>query len=257
MSSEPRMTASTTLTAATTSAARSAQPKLSTREHAVGHVQLGGDRRIRASAISTSRKPSTSVSGNRSAARTGGMTAFSAATIAATTSAPQKLSMSTPGRIAGGHHQGDARGEPRDEEREQPQAGALGLPGCGLAVGRLGVAGHLALLLRARMTDRPRLRCRGGDGTGLARTLRAPPSSPPSSRRAAAFCSATLTFASAYDCADELLAALPAEDRDDEHDREEDVPGGRDQLLRGGVVDRDALRRRRSRCRARARSSPA
>ena len=38
------------------------------------------------------------MSGKRSAASTGGMTAFSAATIAATTSAPQKLLMSTPGR---------------------------------------------------------------------------------------------------------------------------------------------------------------
>ena len=52
-----------------------------------------------ASAIRTSRKPSTSVSGNRSAARKGGITAFSAATITATTSAPQKLLMSTPGRM--------------------------------------------------------------------------------------------------------------------------------------------------------------
>ena len=51
-----------------------------------------------ASAIRTSRKPSTSVSGSRSAASTGGITAFSAATITATTSAPQKLLMSTPGR---------------------------------------------------------------------------------------------------------------------------------------------------------------
>ena len=54
-------------------------------------------RRMNASANSTSRKPSTSVSGRRSAASTGGMTALSAATIAATSSAPQKLSMLTPG----------------------------------------------------------------------------------------------------------------------------------------------------------------
>ena len=38
------------------------------------------------------------MSGNRSAASTGGMTAFSAETIAATSSAPQKLLTSTPGR---------------------------------------------------------------------------------------------------------------------------------------------------------------
>ncbi len=51
-----------------------------------------------ASAIRTSRKPSTSVSGSRSAASNGGITAFSAATITATPSAPRKLLMSTPGR---------------------------------------------------------------------------------------------------------------------------------------------------------------
>ena len=37
------------------------------------------------------------MSGKRSAASTGGMTAFNAATTAATTSAPQKLSTLTPG----------------------------------------------------------------------------------------------------------------------------------------------------------------
>ena len=37
------------------------------------------------------------MAGNRSAASTGGMTAFSAAAMSATSSAPQKLSMLTPG----------------------------------------------------------------------------------------------------------------------------------------------------------------
>ena len=255
MSSEPRNTASTTLTAATTSAASSAQPKLST--VSTPSVRSAATRRIRASAIRTSRKPSTSVSGNRSAASTGGMTAFSAATIAATSSAPRKLLMSTPGRTPGGHHQRDARGEPRDEQREEPQPGTLGLPGrtgrrtarrrqssgsppCGVA----GVASSEAASSRWRR-NRP---------------------SPDAARSAFfsaffaarwAFCSATLTFASAYDSVDELLAARPAEDRDDQSDRDEDVPGGRDQLLRGRVVDSDGSSGRRSRCRARARSSPA
>src|SRR5512133_3793646 len=40
----------------------------------------------------------------------------------------------------------------------------------------------------------------------------------------------------------ELLAALPAEDRDNEDGREEDVPGGGDELLRGRIVDGGALR---------------
>ena len=97
MSSVPSMTASTTLTAATTSAASSAQPKPST--VSTPSVSASVRSRMPASANSTSRKPRTSVSGRRSAASTGGMTAFSAATITATSSAPQKPSMLTPGRI--------------------------------------------------------------------------------------------------------------------------------------------------------------
>ena len=97
MSSEPRNTSSTTLTAATMSAARRAQPKLSTLS--TPSVRSAAIRRMRASATNTSRKPRRSVSGNRRAARTGGMTAFSAATITAMSSAPQKSSMWTPGRI--------------------------------------------------------------------------------------------------------------------------------------------------------------
>ena len=54
--------------------------------------------RIKASAISTSRNPRTRVSGSLSAASTGGITAFSAATTTATRSAPQKLWTSTPGK---------------------------------------------------------------------------------------------------------------------------------------------------------------
>ena len=96
MSSEPRMTASTTLTAATTSAARSAQPKPST--VSTPSVRPVGRGRMPASANRTSTKPRTSVGGRRSAASTGGTTAFSAATTAATTSAPQKPSTLTPGR---------------------------------------------------------------------------------------------------------------------------------------------------------------
>ena len=94
--SEPTNTAITTLTAATTSDARSAQPKLSTL--ITPSVTASAIRRIAASAINTSRKPRTSVSGRRSAASNGGMIAFSAATMTATSSAPQKLSMWTPGR---------------------------------------------------------------------------------------------------------------------------------------------------------------
>src|SRR5438045_2052409 len=40
---------------------------------------------------------------------------------------------------------------------------------------------------------------------------------------------------------DELLPALPSENPTDEDDRDELVPGGGDQLLRGRVVDRLAV----------------
>ena len=97
VSSVPRSTASTMLTAATTSEVRNAQPKPST--VSTPSVRLSVSTRMPASAIRTSKNPRTSVSGNRNAASTGGMTAFSAATIAATSSAPQNPSMLTPGRI--------------------------------------------------------------------------------------------------------------------------------------------------------------
>ena len=95
VSSVPSTTASTTLTAATTSDVSSAQPKSSTVR--MPSVSASAASRIAASASSTSRKPTTSVSGSRSAASTGGTIALSAATIAATSSAPQKLSTLTPG----------------------------------------------------------------------------------------------------------------------------------------------------------------
>ena len=60
--------------------------------------------------------------------------------------APEVVDVDT-GQDPGGHHQRDARREPRDEERERPPAGTLGLPGCGLAVRRLGIARHQVLLL--------------------------------------------------------------------------------------------------------------
>ena len=62
VSSVPRMTASTTLTAATTSAASNAQPKLST--VSTPSVTRAAATRISASAIRTSRKPRTSVNGS-------------------------------------------------------------------------------------------------------------------------------------------------------------------------------------------------
>ena len=144
MSSEPRRTASTTLTAPTTKAARRAQPKLSTVNESATSPAIW---RMSASAISTSRKPRTSVSGNRSAARTGGMTAFSTATIAATTSAPQKVSISTPGRS----HEATIRATPvANHETSSGNNLRRGRSGCqDVAVRRLGVARRHVLLFRS------------------------------------------------------------------------------------------------------------
>ena len=81
-------------------------------------------------------------------------------------------------RRAGARRQPSARcrWRARDDEREEPQPRSLGPPGTGLAVGLLGLARH-----QVPLVVRPRRR---GDGTGSGRTPRAPPSSPPSSRRA-------------------------------------------------------------------------
>ena len=75
------------------------------------------------------------------------MTAFSTATIAATTSAPQKVSMSTPGRIHAATISATPVANHETSEREQLQARALGLPG--VAVRRLGVASRHGLLFRS------------------------------------------------------------------------------------------------------------
>ena len=79
--------------------------------------------------------------------------------------APEVVDVDT-GQDPGGHHQRDARRKPRDEERERPPAGTLGLPGCGLAVRRLGIAGHQVLILLRRVCslERPSHPRRDGDG---------------------------------------------------------------------------------------------
>jgi hypothetical protein len=96
-SSAEKTTSSTTVTADITSAARSAHQNESTVKLSSTSADHRSTAALRTSEI---RKPKTSVSGSRSAANTGGMTAFSAATTAATTNAPLQSAMSTPGRIA-------------------------------------------------------------------------------------------------------------------------------------------------------------
>ena len=71
------------------------------------------------------------MSGNRNAASTGGMTAFSTATIAATTSAPQKLSMSTPGRSHAATIKATPVANHDTSSGNNLQARAFGLPGRG------------------------------------------------------------------------------------------------------------------------------
>ena len=89
------MTSRTTITAEATSATRSAIQKES-RWIALSVISSAASS-INASARRTSRNPATSVNGSFSAARSGGRTAFSAATIADTSNAPQKPSMEAPG----------------------------------------------------------------------------------------------------------------------------------------------------------------
>ena len=125
--------------------ARRAAPSRSCRPSSTPSVRSSASRRMSASAIRTSRKPSTSVSGSRSAASRGGMTAFSAATIAATTSAPQKLFDVDAGQEPGGHHQRDRRCASQEmTSGNEPQPRSLGPPGGGLAVRLLGRARHRA-----------------------------------------------------------------------------------------------------------------
>src|SRR5215204_4703440 len=97
-SSVPKITSSTTLTAATTSAPSSAQPKLST----TNVFSSTSEASFSTTAFNsrTRMKPSAIVNGSRSAATIGGSTAFRTATTAATRSAPAVPLTSTPGRIA-------------------------------------------------------------------------------------------------------------------------------------------------------------
>ena len=135
----------------------------------------------------------------------------------------------------GGHHQRDARGEPRDEEREQPQARTLGPPGRGLAVVGLGAAGRHVLLLRSLMIARGLAswwRGQASPGLGALRSLLR------LLLGVLGLLLGDLDLRVRVRLRDELLATRPAEDPDDEHERDDGVPGGRDQLLRRGVVDR-------------------
>ena len=97
-SSAPSSTSSTTATAEVTSAMSSAAPKLLTWIAELSRFDATW--KTSASTTRMSRKSTTSVSGSRIAAMIGGTTKFTAPTNSATTSAPQKLGIETPGRIA-------------------------------------------------------------------------------------------------------------------------------------------------------------
>ena len=148
VSSEPTSTASTTLTAATTSAASSAQPKLSTLEHAVrqgvGEQEDDrvGDQDEQEAEHERERQAQRGEHGRDDRVQRRDDRRDDER-------APEALDVD-PGQEPRGHHQRDARGEPRDDEREEPQPRPLGPPGSGVAVGLLGSARHRALLLPVR-----------------------------------------------------------------------------------------------------------
>ena len=91
----PRITCSERLTAAISSAARNASPKLSTRM-SCGRMSAASIS-SQASANSTSRKPIATMNGSRSAARIGGSTALSTAIAAAPANAAPVVSSPKPG----------------------------------------------------------------------------------------------------------------------------------------------------------------
>ena len=94
----PKITSRTTIAAEITSAASNADPNESTL--IVRELMWEASIRIRASSTSTVTKPSASVNGRRSAATTGGSTAFSAAIRTAAAAASENVPTVRPGRIA-------------------------------------------------------------------------------------------------------------------------------------------------------------
>src|SRR3954451_21985367 len=231
-SCEPSTTARTTLTAATTSEARSAQPKLSTSSAPSVTSRLAATSRISASATSTSRKPTTSVSGRRRAARIGGMTALSADTTAATSRAPQKLLMSTPGRTPAA----TIRATPvANQETRSGNSRILACSGChDIAWPYVPLGICISFRIRWRVLVVPVEPAPAGL-LALGPLLRL------------LLCARGLLLGHLDPCVrvrrrDEKLAARPTEDGDDEDERDHQVPGSGDQLLRGRVVDGDTLR---------------
>ena len=85
------------LAAAITSAASNAHPNESTLKSPGASCETSS--RIRASTISTAKNPMININGSRSAATSGGNTAFSTPINAAASSAPRNVLTSTPGRI--------------------------------------------------------------------------------------------------------------------------------------------------------------
>ena len=118
-----KITSSTTLTAATTSAASSAQPKLSTSNDSRMSLPILS---ATALAISTRMKPSASMNGSRSAARSGGMIALMAATTAAIARAPPVSTTSTPGRSRAVAHRETAVRTHEISSRERRKRGRSG-----------------------------------------------------------------------------------------------------------------------------------
>ena len=111
---------------------------------------------ISASAASTSRKPVTSISGRRSAARIGGSTALSTPTSAATTKAAPGRSMVAPGTIQTDTATAAAATTQASRKPDHAEPRCLGRPAHGLAVADVlgGHVGHGPPASQPRVGDR-------------------------------------------------------------------------------------------------------
>src|SRR5215204_5685313 len=92
-------------------------------------------RNITASSASTSRKPAATVNGSRSAAISGGRMAFSTATIAATSTAPQKPLTLAPGTIPAATSRASADDSHANASRSGRNRGLTGLHASACACG--------------------------------------------------------------------------------------------------------------------------
>ncbi len=167
------------------------------------------------------------MNGRRSAARTGGMIAFRTATRSATSERAAEVVDRDAAGGARPQTMSDAAATSHETRRRTGRI--FGRSGCQ-------ATGSACVLIRAASPSRRRARCRSEStfdlplACALGPLLRL-------LLGALRLLVGDLHLRVRVRLADERLAARPAEDPDGEDDGEEDVPGGRDELLGGGVVD--------------------